>query len=476
VDRYVLTGPEGVRAELLQTAESALVRLTNVRDTVDGAVLLSELGGSTAERYYLTEVNGREVRLLGRKDRNWRLYYGGPMQLTADEAASAALDAQPLIDEHVAQRASGRLGALARFDVSGAKSYAETKLAETMARVEDKCGFVPETSIDFEGLTEEQMKRYSLSGYCDAARGALERACTVPELKAFVAETSGRYRCRFGPEMGLEAADGQLTFTTAFDTPNQDAWAREALDGLTLPDGATVRARRIQSKTTVCSGPDGGMVVVGPSEDEATSGVSYGRKGRLVRQPERRMLSEGWFFEPRFPNPQHNNNFRGYDLRFFSYVETDGDKACTLHCGTREIALQPLSGDEKQAFLEKASFAPVPDAREAYALARDKRGIYYYVDRGATAETAKDFRLYVGKQGRLRRQKMRDIVSDSEGEIFASSRGRLKLFLGKENAEWQSRGRTRKLVRAKVQENLALIYNRLGVYLGKALHTPCDDL
>ncbi len=72
---------------------------------------------------------------------------------------------------------------------------------------------------------------------------------------------------------------------------------------------------------------------------------------------------------------------------------------------------------------------------------------------------------------------MKDIVSDSEGEIFASRSGRLKLYLGKDGgAEWQSRKRTQKLTRVNVRENLDLIYNRLGVYIGKRHHTPCDDL
>jgi hypothetical protein len=227
----------------------------------------------------------------------------------------------------------------------------------------------------------------------------------------------------------------------------------------------------------VCAAPgDEGHVVVGPREDERTRGVAYGQDGVLYRQPERRYLPEGWFFEPRYPNPGHNSSFRGYDLRVFSYIGMEGEDACLLKCGEREIPLEKLEGEEKRAFLAEAEWQPIPNPREPYALARDKRGIYYYVDRGATSDTAKDFRLYVGRQGRLRLQRMKDIVSDSEGEIFASARGRLKLFLGKEEAEWLSRGRRTPLQRVAVSENLPLIYGRLGVYLGERLHTPCDDL
>lgn len=477
VDRFTLSGPEGVRAEVIQSEDAALVELTRVRDAVNGKVLLTSLEGSTTERYYVTEVNGRQVRLLRRKDRQWRLLYGGPMALEVDEAATGEIKANRLIDAHVQQRASGALAALARFDVKGAQDYSAKKLGEEMARMEDECGFVPAVEVDFDALTEAQLKKYSIYSYCGSPRGALERACKIPELKAFVTSAVQRYRCTFGEAPALAVEDGALVYTVNFDTPNQDRWARDAFDKVVFDETRTVRQSRMQNATTVCA-TDGGKahVVVGPRGDEATQGVAYGKGGKLVRQPLRRGIGDGWFFEPRYQNPGHNSNFRGYDLRYYSYIDTEGEKVCKLRCGPREIALTPLEGADKRAFLESAEWKPLPDPREAYALARDKRGTYYFVDRGATPETAKDFRLYVGQQGRLRLQKMKDIVSDSEGEIFASARGRLKLLLGKENAEWQSRGRTRRLVRVAIRENIDLIYNRLGVYLGVPMHTPCDDL
>lgn len=478
IEKKVLTGPEGVRVRLAQTDTSALIELTRVREDVDGAVLLSELGGSTADRFYLTEIDGRSARLVGRKNRDWQLYLGGPIRLEVDEAASAALEPRELIDLHVRQRSRGRLAALARFDRDGAKTRAEGQLAETMARVEKACGFVPDTSIDWGPLQDAELMRYSVAGYCDAPRGALERACRYPELRAFLNQAVSRYVCRFGAAPSLELAGGSLVFTVHFDTPNQDAWAREALDRVAVDGGRTIRRVRIETETTVCAEPEGeGRVVVGPAEDEATAGIAYGREGVLYRQPARPFLPEGWFFEPRYPNPTHNPSFRGYDLRLYSFIEVDRDeKVCLLRCGPREIPLKELVGAEKRALLETARWENIPNPREPYALARDKRGTYYFVDRGATPETARDFRLFIGLQGRLQLQKMRDIVSDSEGEIFASTNGRLKLYLGREDAEWLSRGRVRKLVRVKVEENLALIYNRLGVYLGTPLYTPCDDL
>lgn len=478
LDTKVLNGPEGVRVRLVQTEDAALVELTRVREGIDGAVLLAELGGSTAERSYLTQINGRQARLMVRKNRDWLLYLGGTVRLDVDEAASDALDPGELIDRHVHQRAAGRLAALARFDHEGAKRAGQEGLAERMARIEKACGFAPRVEVDYAGMTEEQLMRYSVPSYCDSPRSALERACkTSDELKSFLNDSVERVVCAFGDEVSLAVADGTLTYTVAFGTPNQGQLARELLDEVEIAPGRTVRTARYQAETLVCKAPGDRAVVVGPSEDDARSGVAYGEGGVLYRHPPRRFLGENWFFEPRYPNPKHNDNFRGYDLRVFSYIGTDDENRCKLKCGTREIQLERVTGDEKRAFLDSATWKPVPNPREPYALARDKRGIYYYVDRGATADTAKDFRLFIGPQGRLRLQKMRDIVSDSEGEIFASTSGRLKLFLGKERAEWLRRGRRPKeLVRVDVWKNLPLIYNRLGVYLGERLYTPCDDL
>src|SRR5262249_11383404 len=116
--------------------------------------------------------------------------------------------------------------------------------------------------------------------------------------------------------------------------------------------------------------------------------------------------------------------------------------------------------------------------REPYALARDDRGTYYYVDRGATPETKNNFRVYVGKKGGLKLQKMKDVASDSEGEVYSTATGDLRLITsrGAPESTWVQGGRPTKLVALPVPNNLTLIYTTLGVYTGQRLGTPCDDL
>ena len=115
-------------------------------------------------------------------------------------------------------------------------------------------------------------------------------------------------------------------------------------------------------------------------------------------------------------------------------------------------------------------------------LARDDEGVYSYVDRARTPPGNYDFHLYVGPRGNMKQRSLTNIVSDSEGDIFVSKRGRLKALHAKrqanrpEHLEW-IKGRTRSaLTKVPLGLNAQLIYRDLGVYDGKRLGTPCDDL
>jgi hypothetical protein len=80
---------------------------------------------------------------------------------------------------------------------------------------------------------------------------------------------------------------------------------------------------------------------------------------------------------------------------------------------------------DRAKLLASASYAESPMQREPYALARDKAGTYYFVDHGITEASAREFRLYRGPRGKLKPLAMKDVVSDPEGEISASTSGKL---------------------------------------------------
>jgi hypothetical protein len=98
------------------------------------------------------------------------------------------------------------------------------------------------------------------------------------------------------------------------------------------------------------------------------------------------------------------------------------------------------------------------------------------VDREREPENSRSFRLFVGPRGNMKLQKMTNVVSDSEGDIFATKTGSLRLILDKHETSWVSGKKKTPLVTLPIEDNHVLIFTDLGAYTGQRLGTPCDDL
>ena len=147
-----------------------------------------------------------------------------------------------------------------------------------------------------------------------------------------------------------------------------------------------------------------------------------------------------------------------------------------VRCDDRKTELKPTPPEEAQRLLASAVFRESRWQWRPYALARDDEGSYYFVDRAREPKHSRRFRLWIGPRGDLKPQKLKNIVSDSEGDIFATRSGQLRLVLNKKDAAWVSKGKRMPLVYVPVGKNLRMIYAELGVYDGERLGTPCDDL
>jgi hypothetical protein len=234
---------------------------------------------------------------------------------------------------------------------------------------------------------------------------------------------------------------------------------------------------RALEKTSVCTDTKGHYVVVAPGERNSQQ-LFYGDEKTLTQvTPAPWVLSGAYFLEPRFFNKTANSNFRGLDMRVFSSVDADPEKkTCTLRCGEKSVPLTWLEADPAKALLLKAKYEPNPQQFEPYALLRDAQGNYYLVERGLQPGTEKSFRVYMGPKGRLKKQEMKDLVSDSEGEIFSTKKGELRLVVDRSSAPvWIEKKRKVELRAVPVGENLPMIYNELGVYTTARLGNPCDD-
>lgn len=158
--------------------------------------------------------------------------------------------------------------------------------------------------------------------------------------------------------------------------------------------------------------------------------------------------------------------------------------AWTVRCSDRKTPMIAVGELETGKLLDQAVFKKVMWKRQAYALARDDGGTYYYVDRlrddRPSAEQWDDphpptgFRLFVGRKGKLREQKITDSAVDSKGIVLTARSGRISIDESTKKVVWSKGKKRRDLIHLAVEDNVLLIYRDLGLY-GK-LGVPCDAL
>ena len=78
----------------------------------------------------------------------------------------------------------------------------------------------------------------------------------------------------------------------------------------------------------------------------------------------------------------------------------------------------------------------------------------------------------------MKRARMKNVVNDPSGQIFITNKGRLRLITGKAATWLLGKRKKVKLTRVSLRTTATtvMIYKQLGVYLGRPLHRPCDDL
>lgn len=241
-------------------------------------------------------------------------------------------------------------------------------------------------------------------------------------------------------------------------------------------DTVTVEPARLE-KAGVCT--DGKHYLAVTPHDRNAYELFYGDGKQFfqVEQPPPMTLTGLHFRDPRVVSTIGNPNFRGVDVREYSEVEYEPEKGlCSVRCGDKVTKLSILDAAKAQPMLKAAKFVLSPQKYKPYALVRDDRGNYYYVDRGIGPQNQRNFRMFMGPKGALKQQKMSNVVSDSEGDIFATPNGSLRLILDRRESSWVENEKSRKLTVVPVDTNLHMIYTELGVYAGQPLGTPCDDL
>ncbi|HEU5061109.1 MAG TPA: hypothetical protein VFU21_31475, partial [Kofleriaceae bacterium] len=158
--------------------------------------------------------------------------------------------------------------------------------------------------------------------------------------------------------------------------------------------------------------------------------------------------------------------------------------AWTVRCSDRRTPMMTVGELEAGKILERAVFKKGLWKRRASALARNDDGVYYLVDelRDDRPESEKwddphpptGFRLFIGRKGKLREQKITDTAVDSKGVVLTTRAGRLSIDDSSKRVVWSKGKKRDELIYLAVEDNVLLIYRDLGIY-GK-LGVPCDAL
>ena len=152
------------------------------------------------------------------------------------------------------------------------------------------------------------------------------------------------------------------------------------------------------------------------------------------------------------------------------------DGAVVLDCRLKgdSRTLTAVTGEDATALLKHVKLAPPMWQRQAYLLARDDDGIYYYVDRVLDEFGGNGYRVYVGEKGKMKEAAVTTAATDTAGDLFVTKLGKLKRETKQDKLTWTRTGKPAiELTNVEVDRNLYLIYRDLGVY-GGSLGAVCD--
>jgi hypothetical protein len=159
-----------------------------------------------------------------------------------------------------------------------------------------------------------------------------------------------------------------------------------------------------------------------------------------------------------------------------AYFQQQADGTHVKLCANPDHATQltQLTGDKAKQVLDKSAIMTEALTRRPHMFARDDTGVYYYVDKLSMKYGGKGYRIFVGKKGAMKQLPLTDIATDTEGEVFATKSGDVRLdHRGKKStAAWVRGEKKLELITLDLDANSSVIFSDLGIY--QFLGTLCD--
>ena len=431
----------------------ALVRFTGTQHPTAGKVMLAENTGSFQHQSWRIRYDGQDKVLVSQEftgrdnDAKLRVMLHMPkaresVRMQFHEEETRTLNVNEFIAIHERHVADGSLASFAELDIAlHKKKYVESLNYENKRMVEECKGAIP-YELDWDTISAEQMKYDSV---CEVMLEAIADGCRRDgHSRSTIRKSIKKLRCSHSEENALDLQEDinysdQMNFTVA---------KAKLAEALAFGDA-------------VVADDKGRILVFDPTSQDSKSAILLGDEKNLYSLHASVYGKGAW-----------DPYAKGESARI-SRREDDWE----VQCSKKAILFHTVPAELRKKVLANAKRHPIRWKRRSFALARDNRGTYYYVDRFHPRYGGKNYRVFKGQRGQLEETTLVDIVDDSDGKIFATKRGQLRLVLGKnqnEEALWIE-GKTRhKLVVLPLFENQDLIYAGLGVYDTDTMGTICE--
>ena len=459
---------DGVRVAVVPVVRSSdpsatgyvLVRATGTTSEYDGLVLLGKKSRSRDRHSIHVHVRGEPFEFMVHLSASEKWYFSGFKSGHDDDEVLRAIDESVDVEEILRLREEQRstdarkLEAVTRADKERWQNVVFTKLNTTAAR---HCPNVS-ASIDWSTVSDELLDETSIAGRCLPIATAANNFCRLhPHLAAALGERIS-FECSFAGhpnevEAAVEIVNSETTVRYSPGKSRQEPERR-------LVDAA----RKLLDAKVEVFALGAWRFILKYERDKASLFVGTG----TAFYPSD--VAESFYFS--------TLNLQEGSIRALLIRDS---RTWQLSCGSQKKPLQLLSKKERDAVLRGATFEKQPKwKREPYFLSRDSRGTYYYVDKYSERFGGKRYRVFVGRRGQLKLTKLKGVVEDSEGTLFSTDSGELRLVVntggeaGRQSAVWIRGRKETPLTSVAIRPNLRLIYDELGVYYGDETGFVCE--
>jgi hypothetical protein len=214
--------------------KQALLYVQGTGSEFDGKPLLHSINEQTRGADYITQYRGDDYYTLVVREssgsKKYELYVPGHrdgITVSYDEKRSQGLKADELYAQYQKLEKDGTLAKLTTFNRKERESGQQEGFTQVVKAMNAACGTSVTATIDWKSISDEVLKRYSISSYCGNPLEALQKLCESPVGKKVIQAKVKKFSCQFGPELKLDVNAGAVSFTTQQDAANQEEFATQ---------------------------------------------------------------------------------------------------------------------------------------------------------------------------------------------------------------------------------------------------------